>query len=616
MCGIVAFLTVPGGNVVPRLLAGLDRLEYRGYDSAGLAVVTSEGALAARRTVGKVARLREEIARDPVHGAVGIAHTRWATHGRPSVPNAHPHLGGDTLALVHNGIIENQALLRAELESAGYVFRSETDSEVIAHLIHRARRQGASLPEAVAEARSRLEGTYAIAVIDRDEPATVVAAREGSPLVVGFPDPDGELLGALASDPAALAGFASRVLYLEDGDIAVVRGANIDIVDRKGNATERAVYDNPCHPGALDRGGFRHYMLKEIHEQPLAVGRTLESRLVRGHVPDEIFGPQAAGVLSATRSVHLVACGTSYHASLLGRRVLGRLAGVETLAEVASEYRYQPPPVRPGSLIVAVSQSGETADTLAAVRQARTLGYESILGICNVAGSSLLRETPLAFLTQAGPEIGVASTKAFSTQTVGLYLLALALARHRAASSQSLAEETQALHQLPDALRTVLGLDHAVKAVAEEIAEDAHALYIGRGNHYPVALEGALKLKEISYIHAEAYPAGELKHGPLALVDHCMPVVALAPRDELFEKMLSNLAEISARGGRLYIFTDAVDLPSFPGARVVLVPGPWSPLVSPLVYTVALQLLAYHAAVAKGTDVDQPRNLAKSVTVE
>ncbi len=616
MCGIVAFLTAPGGNVVPRLLAGLDRLEYRGYDSAGLAVVTSEGILAARRTVGKVACLREDIARDPVHGPVGIAHTRWATHGRPSVPNAHPHLSGDTLALVHNGIIENQVLLRAELESAGYVFRSETDSEVIVHLIHRARRQGASLPEAVAEARSRLEGTYAIAVIDRDEPATIVAAREGSPLVVGFPDPDGELLGALASDPAALAGFASRVLYLEDGDIAAVRGGNVDVVDRKEKPTARAVYDNPCHPGAFDRGGFRHYMLKEIHEQPVAVERTLESRLVRGHVPDEIFGPQAAEVLSATRSVHLVACGTSYHASLLGRRVLGRLAGVETLAEVASEYRYQPPPVGPGSLIVAVSQSGETADTLAAVRQARTLGYESLLGICNVAGSSLLRETPLAFLTQAGPEIGVASTKAFSTQTVGLYLLALALARHRTASSQSLAEGTQALHQLPDALRTALDLEPSVKGVAEEIAEDAHVLYIGRGNHYPVALEGALKLKEISYIHAEAYPAGELKHGPLALVDHRMPVVALVPRDELFEKMTSNLAEISARGGRLYIFTDAVDLPSFPGARIVPVPGPWPPLVSPLVYTVVLQLLAYHTAVAKGTDVDQPRNLAKSVTVE
>ncbi len=617
MCGIVAFLATRGGNVVPRLLAGLERLEYRGYDSAGLAVVGPDGLLATRRTVGKVACLRQEIARAPLHGSVGIAHTRWATHGIPSVRNAHPHCSGNTLALVHNGIIENHAALRAELETAGYTFLSETDSEVIVHLVHRFRGEGASLPEAVAEAGRRLDGAYAFVVLDRDAPDMLVAAREGCPLVVGFPNPDGELLGALASDPAALAGLASRVAYLEDGDVVCVRGGTLALVDREGRAATRAVHDNPCTPDALERGGFRHYMLKEIHEQPAVVARTLESRLVHGHVPDEVFGPHAGEVLRRTRAVHFVACGTSHHATLLARRALVRLAGIETLVEVASEYRYQPPPVADGTLLVAVSQSGETADTLAAVRHARTLPYAGVIGICNVGGSSLLRETSLAFLTQAGPEIGVASTKAFSTQVVGLDLLALALARHRGAPPARLAEAADALRTLPDAIASVLAVEDTLREVAGEIAESAHALYIGRGDHYPVALEGALKLKEISYIHAEGYPAGELKHGPLALVDHRMPVMALAPRGELFEKMASNLAEVAARGGRLYVLTDAAEeLPSLPNARVVRLPGPWPALVSPLAYTVALQLLAYHAAVAKGTDVDQPRNLAKSVTVE
>jgi len=617
VCGIVAFLTEPGGNVVPRLLTGLERLEYRGYDSAGLAVVAADGALASRRTVGKVACLREEVARFPLHGRVGVAHTRWATHGPPSVRNAHPHLSGGLLALVHNGIIENYAALRAELESEGYTFLSETDSEVIVHLAHRARRQGAALADAVADVRRRLEGAYAFVVIDRDAPDTLVAAREGCPLVVGLPDPDGELLAAFASDPAALAGFASRVLYLEDGDVVAARGREIVLADRAGRATTRPVHDNPCTPDALERGRYRHYMLKEIHEQPRAVTRTLESRLIHDHVPDEIFGPPAPEVLPRVRAVHLVACGTSHHATLLARRVLTRLAAVEALTEVASEYRYQPPPVTEGTLLVAVSQSGETADTLAAVRHALTLPYEGTLGLCNVAGSSLLRESSLAFLTQAGPEIGVASTKAFTTQVVGLYLLALVLGRHRGTDPARLAEAAAALRALPDALASVLSLDGSLRAVAEEIAESAHALYIGRGDHYPVALEGALKLKEISYIHAEGYPAGELKHGPLALVDNRMPVIALAPRGELFEKMASNLAEVAARGGRLYVFTDAgEELPKLPNCRIVALPGPWPALVSPLAYAVALQLLAYHAAVAKGTDVDQPRNLAKSVTVE
>ncbi len=617
MCGIVAFLTVPEGNVVPRLLRGLERLEYRGYDSAGLAVLTPEGRLAARRTVGKVSALREAVAREPLHGPVGIAHTRWATHGGPSVRNAHPQFSGTSLALVHNGIIENHAALRAELESDGFTFASETDSEVIVHLVRRFRDRGAPLAEAVAETRRRLEGAYAFVVLDRDSPGTLVGAREGCPLVVGHPDPDGELLGALASDPAALAGFASRVVYLEDGDVVRVHGGAVDLVDRAGRAAARAVHVNPCSPDALERGPYRHYMLKEIHEQPEAVRRTLESRLVHGHVPDEAFGPNAVDVLPRVRAVHLVACGTSHHAALLARRTLTRLAGVPTLVEIASEFRYQTPPIEPATLLVAVSQSGETADTLAAVRHARGLPYEGSLAVCNVAGSTLVREASLALLTRAGPEIGVASTKAFTTQVVGLHLLALALARHRGVPADRLAEAAGSLDALPDALRALLEVEETFRDAAEELAESDEALYIGRGDHHPVALEGALKLKEISYIYAEGLPAGELKHGPLALVDHRMPVIALVPRGELFEKMVSNVAEVAARGGRLYLLTDAAEeVPAFPNSRLLRLPGPWPALVSPLVYAVALQLLAYHTAVAKGTDVDQPRNLAKSVTVE
>lgn len=617
MCGIVAFLASTGGNVVPRLLLGLERLEYRGYDSAGLAVIDDGGALAVRKAVGKVEALRDQILEIPLRGNIGIAHTRWATHGPPSLDNAHPHLSGGRLALVHNGIIENHARLRAELMAEGFDFASQTDSEVIVHLIYRERCRGMDLPMAVRRACDHLEGAYAFVVIDRVEPTMLVGARSGCPLVLGFPAPDGELTGAFASDPMALAGFAPRVLYLEEGDVVRVTHGDIEIYDHRGTRTRRTVRENPCSVGTLDKRGFRHYMLKEIYEQPEAVARTLESRLVCGHVPDEVFGPEAHEVLSDVAVVHFVACGTSHHAALLARRAFTQLGGLETMSELASEYRHFAPPVHPKTLLVAVSQSGETADTLAAVRHARTLGYRGLVGVCNVAQSSLLRETSLSLVTRAGPEIGVASTKTFTTQVVGLQLLALALSRHRGGDRPRQQEFVSALQGLPGALERALQVDEDMRRFAEEIVESPHALFIGRGDHYPVALEGALKLKEISYIHAEAYAAGELKHGPLALVDHHMPVVALVPRHELFDKMAANLAEVAARGGRLLVLTDAPDeLPSLPRTRIAKIPGPLLPPTSPLIFTVALQLLAYHAAVAKGTDVDQPRNLAKSVTVE
>jgi glucosamine--fructose-6-phosphate aminotransferase (isomerizing) len=612
MCGIVG--AIAERNVTPILLEGLRRLEYRGYDSAGIVTLDSrDDQLHRLRTVGKVQKLAERLQQEPVRGPLGLAHTRWATHGEPCERNAHPHLSNDSVAVVHNGIIENYQELKAALITAGYRFDSDTDTEVIAHLIdQQMRNNGADLLVAVRQAVTQLTGAYSLGVICRQDPERLIAARAGSPLVLGI----GIGEHFIASDVFALAPVTQSFVFLDEGDIAEVQRESFTIYDRAGQVVERPLSYSGQMGAAAGKGSYRHYMLKEIFEQPAVVAETLEGRVYQGRLLEDSFGLAANTVFDRVRGVHIVACGTSYHAGLVARYWLESL-GVPCAVEVASEYRYRRGVTPPHTLFVTISQSGETADTLAALRTAKERGYLSSLAICNVAESSLVRESELTLLTRAGREIGVASTKAFTTQLVALRLLALALGRRQGLSADDLAMQVRELEQLPHALQEALLLDSAIEGLAEHFAEKHHALFLGRGPHYPIALEGALKLKEISYIHAEAYPAGELKHGPLALVDADMPVVCVLPKDGLLEKVLSNLQEVRARGGELFLFADREVDTHLSGVSthvLTLTPAPES--IAPMVFTVPLQLLAYHVAILKGTDVDQPRNLAKSVTVE
>ncbi|MFJ2286003.1 glutamine--fructose-6-phosphate transaminase (isomerizing) [Pseudomonas iridis] len=610
MCGIVG--AVAERNITAILLEGLKRLEYRGYDSAGVAVYTNEQTLERMRRPGKVSELEVALAEHPLIGRLGIAHTRWATHGAPCERNAHPHFSGD-IAVVHNGIIENHEALREQLKALGYVFTSDTDTEVIAHLLNHKLKDQPDLTVALKATVKELHGAYGLAVINGKQPDRLVAARSGSPLVIGL----GLGENFLASDQLALRQVTDRFMYLEEGDIAEIRRDNVQIWDVSGAAVERQTVQYTDGAEAAEKGEFRHYMLKEIHEQPTVVQRTLEGRLSNNQVLVQAFGPQAAELFAKVRNVQIVACGTSYHAGMVARYWLEELAGIPCQVEVASEFRYRKVVVQPDTLFVTISQSGETADTLAALRNAKELGFLASLAICNVGISSLVRESDMTLLTQAGREIGVASTKAFTTQLVGLLLLTLSLGQVRG----SLAADVEAtlveeLRRLPARLGEALAMDSTVEKVAELFAEKNHTLFLGRGAQFPVAMEGALKLKEISYIHAEAYPAGELKHGPLALVDNDMPVVTVAPNNELLEKLKSNLQEVRARGGELVVFADEkAGMTNGEGTHVVQMPHIHD-ILSPILYTIPLQLLSYYVAVLKGTDVDQPRNLAKSVTVE
>ncbi|ART63256.1 glutamine--fructose-6-phosphate transaminase (isomerizing) [Kushneria marisflavi] len=611
MCGIVG--AVADRQVQNILLEGLKRLEYRGYDSAGMAVLSADARLSRQRAVGKVAALEEKLLANGLRGHVGIAHTRWATHGRPSENNAHPHQSGDSLAVVHNGIIENYELLKAELEGQGYVFLSETDTEVIAHLMSREVSRHDDLLSAFQHVVEMLDGAYALAVTHADYPDQIVGARKGSPLVVGV----GIDEAFLASDPLALLQVTDRFIYLQEGDVArLTVGGGIEIFNA-GQSVERPSSVFEHGDGAISRGDYRHFMLKEIHEQSQVIANTLEGRLGDRHVFTRILGAEADDLLDRVKNIQIIACGTSYHAGMVARYWLEKLAGVPTQVEVASEYRYREVVVPDGTLFVTLSQSGETADTLAALRYASQKGgYLASLAICNVPGSSLVRESDLTLMTQAGPEIGVASTKAFTTQLVALLLLTLALRHVRQGDDEVQARLVNALRELPRLITRGLALDGAIETMSAAFAEKHHALFLGRGTMFPIALEGALKLKEISYIHAEAYPAGELKHGPLALVDSDMPVIAVAPNDELLEKLKSNLQEVRARGGELFVFADEhVAINESEGVHVLRMPAV-DDVIAPILYTLPLQLLSYHVAVLKGTDVDQPRNLAKSVTVE
>ncbi|AJE98499.1 glutamine--fructose-6-phosphate transaminase (isomerizing) [Pandoraea apista] len=609
MCGIVG--AVARRNVVPVLVEGLRRLEYRGYDSCGVAVL-KDGVPQRARSVSRVADLDEQLAQTHLSGETGIAHTRWATHGAPVTNNAHPIFSRDEVALVHNGIIENHESLREELRGLGYEFVSQTDTEVIAHLIHHILTNGAAgdLYHAVRLATRRLHGAYAIAVFRKQEPHRVIGARAGSPLVVGV----GEGENFLASDALALAGTTDKFIYLEEGDVVELTLDGVTIMDRNHAAVEREVRTVQAYTGAVELGPYRHYMQKEIFEQPRAIGDTMEG--VEGISPT-LFGENAEAVLSNVDSILILACGTSYYSGMTAKYWLESLAQIPTQVEVASEYRYRDSVPNPKTLVVTISQSGETADTMAALQHAQSLGMTNTLAICNVGTSAMVRQTALHYLTRAGTEIGVASTKAFTTQLTALFLLTLTLAklRGRLTAAQEADYLTQLRH-LPAALHSVLALEPQIIAWAEEFARRENALFLGRGLHYPIALEGALKLKEISYIHAEAYPAGELKHGPLALVTEEMPVVTVAPRDALVEKLKSNMQEVRARGGQLYVFADAdTEIANADGIHVIRMPEHYGQL-SPILHVVPLQLLAYHTACARGTDVDKPRNLAKSVTVE
>ncbi|MDX1298707.1 MAG: glutamine--fructose-6-phosphate transaminase (isomerizing) [Pseudomonas sp.] len=616
MCGIVG--AVAERNITAVLVEGLKRLEYRGYDSAGVALLNDQGVLHRSRRVGKVSELDAALSQEPLVGRLGIAHTRWATHGAPSERNAHPHFSGHDLAVVHNGIIENHEELRAQLKGLGYVFSSDTDTEVIVHLLDHTLKTEPDLTAALKEAVKQLHGAYGLAVISAKQPDRLLAARSGSPLVIGL----GLGENFLASDQLALRQVTDRFMYLEEGDIAEIRRDSVQIWDLSGQLVERENVQYHEGAEAADKGEYRHFMLKEIHEQPKVVQRTLEGRLGSDHVLVQAFGPQAAELFGKVRNVQIVACGTSYHAGMVARYWLEELAGIPCQVEVASEFRYRKVVVQPDTLFVSISQSGETADTLAALRNAKEHapgqgGYLASLAICNVGISSLVRESDLTLLTQAGPEIGVASTKAFTTQLVALMLLTLSLGQVRGTLDKALeAELVEELRRLPTRLGEALAMDSVVEKVSELFAEKHHSLFLGRGAQYPVAMEGALKLKEISYIHAEAYPAGELKHGPLALVDSDMPVVTVAPNNELLEKLKSNLQEVRARGGELLVFADEqAGMRNGEGTHVVNMPHIHDAL-APILYTIPLQLLSYYVAVLKGTDVDQPRNLAKSVTVE
>jgi glucosamine--fructose-6-phosphate aminotransferase (isomerizing) len=609
MCGIVG--VVAERNSVPILMEGLRRLEYRGYDSAGLAVVEN-GRVARLRTVGKVKSLQDALDAAPIAGHVGIAHTRWATHGIPTTHNAHPHISRDGVAIVHNGIIENHEVLRAELKGLGYSFTSETDTEVIAHRIHHHLAASRSLFAAVRKTVAELQGAYALAVVSETDPECVVVAREGCPVVIGL----GIDENFVASDVAALLPVTRRFMFLEEGDVAEIRRKSIDIVDAAGARSSRVIRESDLPADAVERGQYRHFMLKEIHEQPRAIAQTLEERVAGGKLLDAAFGPSAQQIFKQVKAVHIAACGTSFHAGLVASYFIEHICRIPARIEIASEYRYRDPVITPDTLFVTISQSGETADTLAALRNAKKAKYLSTLTICNVAESSMVRESDLVLLTRAGPEIGVASTKAFTTQLTALAMLTVALAKNGQAAAQE-RDLTSQLLELPGLVEKTLKLDTAIQALAEVFADKRHALFVGRGSLHAIALEGALKLKEISYIHAEGYAAAELKHGPLALVDEDMPVVAVAPNNELLEKLKSNLQEVRARGGKLFVFADPqARMRSEEGVTVIEMPASATALQAPVVFAVPMQLLAYHVAVLKGTDVDQPRNLAKSLTVE
>ncbi|OLU24797.1 glutamine--fructose-6-phosphate transaminase (isomerizing) [Pseudomonas sp. PA15(2017)] len=612
MCGIVG--AIAERNITAVLVEGLKRLEYRGYDSSGVALLDDMGSLQRRRRVGKVSELEAALDSEPLPGRLGIAHTRWATHGVPTENNAHPHFSGDQLAVVHNGIIENHGPLREQLQGLGYTFSSDTDTEVIVHLLDHTLKSHSDLAGALKAVVKQLRGAYGLAVISAANPDRLLAARSGSPLVIGL----GLGENFLASDQLALRQVTDRFMYLEEGDIAEIQRDSVQIWDAAGNLVQREAVQYHEGADAADKGAFRHFMLKEIHEQPTVVQRTLEGRLGSDHVLVQAFGPQAAELFAKVRNVQIVACGTSYHAGMVARYWLEGLAGIPCQVEVASEFRYRRVAVQPDTLFVSISQSGETADTLAALRNAKADGgYLASLAICNVGISSLVRESDLTLLTHAGPEIGVASTKAFTTQLVGLMLLTLALGQVKGTLQNGVAAElVDELRRLPARLDEALAMDKVVEKVSELFAEKHHTLFLGRGAQYPVAMEGALKLKEISYIHAEAYPAGELKHGPLALVDADMPVVTVAPNNDLLDKLKSNLQVVRARGGELIVFADAsAAMSNGEGTHVVNMPHIHDAL-APILYTLPLQLLSYHVAVLRGTDVDQPRNLAKSVTVE
>jgi glucosamine--fructose-6-phosphate aminotransferase (isomerizing) len=610
MCGIVG--AVANRDVVPILIEGLRRLEYRGYDSTGVAVANGAG-LELRRAVGKVTKLAERLKAAPAAGPLGIAHSRWATHGGVTEANAHPHVSKSRIAVIHNGIIENYEALRHALRAKGYEFASETDTEVIAHLIHSEVAAGADLTAAVRGAVRQFHGAYAIVVFDAQVKDRIVAARIASPLVVGL----GEGENFVASDVQALLPVTRRFQFLEEGDVADVRREGVTIYDASGAKVQRPVHESSLSADAVDKGNYAHYMLKEIHEQPRALGDTLIERIAHDRVLEASLGPRSMKVLPQVKGVHIVACGTSYHAGLIARYYIEQGASLPCTVEVASEYRYRKPVVPPGTLFLAISQSGETADTLAALREARKLGYLATAAICNVPESSMVREADLTLMTRAGPEVGVASTKAFTTQLAALSVLGILLARHNGMSDADERRFVKQLAHVPEMVEKALAMAPRIEQWAARFADKHHALFLGRGPTFPVAMEGALKLKEISYIHAEAYAAGELKHGPLALVDADMPVVAVAPNNALLEKLKSNLQEVRARGGQLFVFADpATGFKSEEGVEVMLMPEHIEPLQAPLVYTVPLQLLAYYVAVLRGTDVDQPRNLAKSVTVE
>ena len=611
MCGIVG--AISGRNIVPILIEGLRRLEYRGYDSAGVAVLDEHGKIVRIRTLGKVAELEKALEQTPLSGHLGIAHTRWATHGVPSERNAHPHISRDGLAIVHNGIIENHDELRQELQGLGYEFSSETDTEVVAHRIHFHFTKQGDLFKAVRATVAELEGAYALAVVSQHEPGRLIVARVGCPVVLGL----GVEENFVASDVSALLPVPRKFMFLDEGDVAEEMRASIRVIDREGNTAERPAKDSELSADAVEKGPYRHFMLKEIHEQPRAVANTLQERVANGRLLEAAFGPAASEIFEQTEAVHIVACGTSFHAGVVAQYFIEQICRLPCRVEVASEYRYRQPVVGKHTLLVTVSQSGETADTLAAVRLGKQLGYLATLAICNSPESSLVRESDLVMLTRAGPEIGVASTKAFTTQLTALSMLVIALAKHNGADAERERNLVERLIELPGLLEKTLELDPVIHRLALRFADKQHALFLGRGALHAVAMEGALKLKEISYIHAEAYAAGELKHGPLALVDASMPVISVAPNNDLLEKLKSNLMEVRARGGELYVFADPESgFTSSDGVHVIQMPRHISYVQAPMIYTVPLQLLAYHVAILKGTDVDQPRNLAKSVTVE
>ncbi len=609
MCGIVGATT--HREVAGILLEGLQRLEYRGYDSAGLSIYNSEAGLQRVRRLGKVIELRNACEEEPPSGFVGIAHTRWATHGKPSEANAHPHVSGGKVSVVHNGIVENHEVLRAELETQGYQFESDTDTEVIAHLLHTSIKETGNFREGVDVVLGRLEGAFALAVQHTDYPDIVIGARVGSPLVVGL----GIGENFLASDPQALRPVTDRFIFLEEGEVVEISAAEVSIFGHNSDTVESRVVTLDARRDAGDKGNYRHYMLKEIYEQPDTVRHTLEGRVTDQHVLESAFGTGASVMFSQVKGVQIVACGSSFYTGLVAKYWMEQIAGIPCNVEIASEFRYRKAAILKDTLLVTISQSGETADTLAALRNSSD-DYLASLCLCNVPDSTLVRESDFSLMLQAGLEVCVASTKAFTNQLVDLLLLVIALGKHNGLPEAEQRDLVEALNSVPELLEKVLGLDQQIEAIAEHFVDKHHALFLGRGSHYPIALEGALKLKEISYIHAEGYPAGELKHGPLALVDDDMPVVAVAPDDELLGKLKANLQEVKARGAELYIFADENSQFREEAGTIVLRMPHCHSVISPIIYTVPMQLLAYHVAVFKGTDVDQPRNLAKSVTVE